>query len=183
MSSFGQTLTALVSDHRADPRALSGRQHGVGPRQLRRPNLQQIPRDGHFRALFVPEPGHALVVADYSSMELRAAAHIFGDRAMTEAIERAFEHGLDLHTITAARMTGKDPAAVTTEERKGAKPSTSARSTDRARGLVQAAWEKWDLVLDPGGGRGVDAGIRDSYSGLVRGRREHHQRCEPGITS
>ena len=37
LSSFGQTLAALVSPVTGpDPRALSGRRHGVGPRQLRR---------------------------------------------------------------------------------------------------------------------------------------------------
>jgi DNA polymerase I len=105
LSSFGQTLAALVSPttgrihaHYRVASTASGRASCAGP------NLQQIPRDGHFRALFVPEPGHVLVVADYSSMELRAAAHISGDRAMTEA----FEQGLDFHKITASRMTGKD---------------------------------------------------------------------------
>ena len=69
----------------------------------------KFPRDPRFRALFVPEPGYVFVVADYSSMELRAAAYISGDHAMTTA----FEQGLDLHRMTAARMTGKDPAEVT----------------------------------------------------------------------
>ena len=54
-----------------------------------------------------------LICADYASMELRAAAHIFGDSAMTSA----FEQGLDLHAITAARMARKDPKDVTKEER------------------------------------------------------------------
>ena len=42
-------------------------------------------------------------VADYSSMEMRAAANISGDVALREA----FENGLDPHKITAMRMTGK----------------------------------------------------------------------------
>ena len=40
-----------------------------------------------------PQPGHVLIVADYASMELRAAAYISGDPVMT----RAFEEGQDLH--------------------------------------------------------------------------------------
>ena len=43
--------------------------------------------------------GCVFVVADYSSMELRAAAYISRDTAMT----KAFEEGRDLHRITAAR--------------------------------------------------------------------------------
>ena len=57
-----------------------------------------------------------------------AAAHISGDLAMREA----FENGLDLHKITAARMTGKALDDVTPEERKGAKCIISVRSTVRA---------------------------------------------------
>ena len=69
-------------------------------------------------ALFIPEPGNVLVVADYASMELRAAAYISGDVEMT----KAFENGVDLHRLTAARMAGKAVADITPEERKSAKP-------------------------------------------------------------
>ena len=118
LTSFGDTLSAKTSP-------VTGRIHASykiagtasGRASCSGPNLQQIPRDKRFRALFVPDPGNVLVVADYSSMELRAAAHISGDPAMTEA----FERGDDLHRITAARMSGKDPADVTDEERSAAK--------------------------------------------------------------
>jgi DNA polymerase I len=86
---FGPTLAARVS-------GLTGRVHGSylvagassGRATCSQPNLQQIPRTSEiadFRALFVPEPGNLLVVGDYSSMELRGAAAITGDRTMTEA--------------------------------------------------------------------------------------------------
>jgi DNA polymerase I len=65
----------------------------------------------------VPEPGNGLIVAEYSSMELRAAAAISGDRTMTEA----FRRGDDLRTITAARVIGKRPEEVTKAERQAAK--------------------------------------------------------------
>ena len=71
-------------------------------------------------------------------MELRAAAHISGDTAMTEA----FEQGLDLHKITAARMTGKTPEEVTDEERRGAKAvNFGAVYGIGAAALVQSAWD------------------------------------------
>ena len=121
LSSFGHTLAALVSPvtgrihaHYRVAGTTSGRASCAGP------NLQQIPRTSEiadFRALFIPGPGCVCVVADYNSMELRAAAHISGDRAMTSA----FEQGLNLHRLTAAQMTGKAPAEVTDEERKGAR--------------------------------------------------------------
>jgi DNA polymerase I-like protein with 3'-5' exonuclease and polymerase domains len=50
------------------------------------PNLQQVPRDPRFRALFRAAECHKLVLADYSSMELRAAAYISRDPVMTRAL-------------------------------------------------------------------------------------------------
>jgi DNA polymerase-1 len=79
-------------------------------------------------------------------MELRAAAHISGDHVMAEV----FEQGLDLHKITASRMTGKDPAAVTDNERKGAKAvNFGAIYGQGAACLIQSTWAQFDLVLDP----------------------------------
>ena len=78
LSSFGQTLAALVSPvtgrihaHYRIASTASGRASCSGP------NLQQVPRDPRFRALFVPEPGNVFVIADYGSMEMRAAASRF----------------------------------------------------------------------------------------------------------
>jgi DNA polymerase I len=119
MTAFGPTLTALVSP-------VTGRIHAnyrvaataAGRATCSYPNLQQAPRDKDFRALFKPGPGAKFVGGDFSSMELRAAAHISGDRAMTAA----FAHGVDLHRLTASRMTGKLLEDVTAEERQAAKP-------------------------------------------------------------
>jgi DNA polymerase-1 len=114
LSSFGITLAAQVSP-------VTGRIHAdyrvagaiTGRASCSSPNLQQIPRDNRFRALFVAAPGNLLVAADFSSMELRAAAEISGDAAM----RNAFERGDDLHRLTAAMVTGKKPEEVTAEER------------------------------------------------------------------
>src|SRR5690606_17263058 len=38
------------------------------------PNMQNIPRDGEIRALFVAGPGDSLMVADYSQIEMRLMA-------------------------------------------------------------------------------------------------------------
>ena len=89
-------VTGRIHAHYRVASTASGRASCAGP------NLQQIPRDSIVSALCsFPRLDYVLVVADYSSMELRAAAYISGDHAMTEA----FEQGLDLHKITASRMT------------------------------------------------------------------------------
>ena len=176
MTSFGQTMTALVSPvtgrihaHYRVAGAASGRASCAGP------NLQQIPHDRPYRALFIPEPGNVLIAADYNNMEMRAAAHISGDREMTGA----FEQGLDLHRITASRVTGKDPAVVTNEERKGAKAVNFGGIYGQgAAGLVQSTWAQFDLVLDPMEAKARLRAFEAAYHGFVQWRRDHYQRCE-----
>ena len=69
----------------------------TGRMSCREPNLQQVPRDESFRKCVTAPEGWSLVDADFSGMELRLAAAVTGDEAMTEA----FQAGEDLHTVTA----------------------------------------------------------------------------------
>jgi DNA polymerase-1 len=85
------------------------------------PNLQAIPirtdLGREIRSAFVAEPGHKLVSADYSQVELRILAHISGEPKLRES----FERGEDIHTTTAAEVLAKDPATLTKDERNVAK--------------------------------------------------------------
>ena len=81
------------------------------------PNLQNIPRGDAFRGCFAPAPGHKLVVADYSQVELRVAAQISGDERMI----RAYAAGEDLHKLTASLIANKPLDEVAKEERQAAK--------------------------------------------------------------
>jgi len=85
------------------------------------PNLQNIPvrtaRGEEIRRCFVAAPGHRLVVADYSQIELRVLAHLSGDDAFIEA----FRRGGDIHRETAAIIFEVPLEAVTAEMRARAK--------------------------------------------------------------
>jgi DNA polymerase-1 len=86
-----------------------------------RPNLHNIPvrRDEgrQFRRVFVPEPGHVLLVADYNQIELRCIAHLAADPGLIAA----FTGGEDIHNATASRVFSVDPGAVTIDQRSKAK--------------------------------------------------------------
>jgi DNA polymerase-1 len=70
------------------------------------PNLQNIPirtaLGREIRRAFVAAPGHLLISADYSQIELRVLAHLSGDETLIEA----FRKGLDIHDQTAGRVFG-----------------------------------------------------------------------------
>ena len=82
-----------------------------------RPNLQNIPirsEEGRqIRRAFVPEPGHLLLVADYSQIELRVLAHLSEDPELMGA----FSRGEDIHRRSIARALGMDESEVTPELR------------------------------------------------------------------
>ncbi|HEX9772287.1 MAG TPA: DNA polymerase I [Steroidobacteraceae bacterium] len=85
------------------------------------PNLQNIPirtpEGRRIRQAFVAPPGHVIVAADYSQIELRIMAHLSGD----EGLLRAFAEDHDIHQATAAEVFGLDPARVSAAQRRAAK--------------------------------------------------------------
>ena len=85
------------------------------------PNLQNIPIRTELgrgiRAAFIAEPGHVLLTADYSQIELRLLAHFSGDSLLVDA----FRRGDDIHTLTASQVFGVPPLMVTADHRRQAK--------------------------------------------------------------
>lgn len=85
------------------------------------PNLQNIPIRSELgrqiRRAFVAAPGHVLVSADYSQIELRLLAHFTEDPVLIEA----FRQGQDIHTRTAMEVFGVAAAAVDGDMRRMAK--------------------------------------------------------------
>jgi DNA polymerase-1 len=122
-STYVDALPELINPH-------TGRVHtnynqavaATGRLSSTNPNLQNIPirteRGREIRKAFVPrDDEHILLAADYSQIELRIIAHLSEDPAMMEA----FNHGLDIHTATAARVYGIQLSEVDKEMRRKAK--------------------------------------------------------------
>jgi len=121
-STYVDTLPALL-------RPTTGRLHttfdqtgtATGRLSSANPNLQNIPirteLGREIRAAFTVEPGHVLLAADYSQIELRLLAHFSGDSLLVEA----FRRGDDVHTLTASQVFGVPPLMVTADHRRAAK--------------------------------------------------------------
>lgn len=103
-SSFNQTITA------------------TGRLSSSEPNLQNIPIKldigKKIRKLFIPSsPEYIFLDGDYSQIELRLLAHISGD----ETLINAFNHNIDIHTLTASQVFHVPFDAVTSLQRSRAK--------------------------------------------------------------
>ncbi len=121
-STYVDALPVLIRSH-------SGRVHttfgqtgtATGRLSSANPNLQNIPirteLGREIRAAFIAEPGHVLLAADYSQIELRLLAHYSKDKLLVEA----FRRGDDIHTLTASQVFGVPPLMVTPDHRRAAK--------------------------------------------------------------
>ncbi len=85
------------------------------------PNVQNIPiraaEGRQIRTAFVSAPGHKLISADYSQIELRLVAHVAGEATMIEA----FHNGVDIHARTASEVFGVPLDEMDGETRRRAK--------------------------------------------------------------
>jgi DNA polymerase-1 len=85
------------------------------------PNLQNIPirtlEGRRIRQAFIAAPGHSLIAADYSQIELRIMAHLSRDPSLL----RAFADDLDVHQATAADVFGVALDHVSADQRRSAK--------------------------------------------------------------
>jgi DNA polymerase-1 len=127
------------------------------------PNLQQVPRDKRYRQCFAAPPGRALVKADYSQLQLRIAAKVSGDQAMLDA----YQADLDLHTLTARQITGKQE--VTKDDRQLAKAVNFGLLFGLgAKGLREYARSNYGLELTETQARQYRRAFFQAYPGLER---------------
>ncbi|MDR0495862.1 MAG: DNA polymerase I [Treponema sp.] len=93
----------------------------TGRLSSREPNLQNIPiraEEGRrIREAFAAAPGHLLISADYSQIELVVLAHLSRD----ENLIAAFRDGTDVHARTASLIFGVDENMVKSDQRRIAK--------------------------------------------------------------
>ena len=131
------------------------------------PNLQNIPvrkeLGSEIRKMFVAAPGHVLVDADYSQIELRLLAHISGD----ETMKNAFLTGEDIHAVTASQVFGVPLEDVTAQMRSHAKAVNF--------GIVYGI-SAFSLAQDIGVRPREAQAYIDAYLGKYHGVREYMER-------
>ena len=105
-------LPLVVDDHDRLHTTFNQTAATTGRLSSNNPNLQNIPirtdLGREIRACFVAAPGNLLVSADYSQVELRLLAHIAGE----DVLKEIFRRGEDVHTATACRVFGVEPAQI-----------------------------------------------------------------------
>lgn len=160
--------------------AATGRLSSSGPNLQNIPIRTEVGRD--IRKAFVAEPGHRLVSADYSQIELRMLAHLSDD----ENLIQAFADGVDIHTAVAAQVFDLKLEAVTSEQRGYAKiinfgiiygvtPYGLARrieglDVDGAKKLI-ADYKARFTGIDRFLGQCVDHAVQHGYVTTMLGRR------------
>ena len=161
------------------------------------PNLQNIPvrtpEGRRIRQAFIAPPGHVLMAADYSQIELRIMAHLSGD----ESLLRAFAEDRDIHQATAAEVFGLAPADVTPDQRRAAKAinfgliyGMSAFGLARQLGIDRGAAQQYvDLYFERYPGREALHGRHPRHGPGTGVRRDGvrpaplpagHPRAQPG---
>jgi DNA polymerase-1 len=177
-NSFGASLVDKIS-------AKTGRLHPsyniastkTGRASCNSPNVQQLPREDKaagFRSCLKARPGYRLIVCDYATMELRAAAAISGDLRMLAD----FEEGIDLHRQLAATILGIPYDAVTREQRNGAKAIGFGTIYGAGpRGIAATAWSNYGIEMSYDDAARALHAFFSRYPTYAIWMRQHHTEC------
>ena len=133
------------------------------------PNLQNIPirteEGSRIRHAFVAEPGHVLVSADYSQIELRLLAHV----ADIPQLKESFARGEDIHARTASEVFGIPM--------QGMDPMTRRRAKAINFGIIYGI-SAFGLARQLGTSPGEAKGYIDAYFARYPGIRTYMDRAK-----
>jgi DNA polymerase I-like protein with 3'-5' exonuclease and polymerase domains len=119
-------------------------------------NLQNLPREktqqqaaATIRGCFVPGEDNVFIDSDFSQIELVVLAHVLEKQlGFRSILAQLVNRGQDVHRLIASRMLGKEPNAVTKEERNSVKPVSFGRPGGMSiEGLRRVAKNGYGLDL------------------------------------
>ncbi|HEU4326743.1 MAG TPA: DNA polymerase, partial [Roseiflexaceae bacterium] len=158
------------------------------------PNLQNIPtrtdEGREIRRAFVSQPGHCLIAADYSQIELRVLAHVTQDPNLV----KVFQEDQDIHAATAAQLFGVPVNQVTKNQRRVAKTTVFGviygissfglaprieASRSEAQALIDALFERFPGIRDYINAT-IETAQREGYVQSLFGRRRSFLELKAG---
>jgi DNA polymerase I-like protein with 3'-5' exonuclease and polymerase domains len=178
LSSFGPRLAQRISP-------VTGRIHGryniaatkSGRFSASNPNLQQLPRRRaiDFPRCVVAAPGYRLISCDWSMVEMRAAAWLYHDRALT----RIFAAGRDIHSETAAAISGLPVDEISPEQRDGAKAINYGSIFGQGpQGLRESAFLNYGVEFSLVEAERACARFKKAYPELQQGLWDNYHLCQ-----
>jgi DNA polymerase I-like protein with 3'-5' exonuclease and polymerase domains len=178
LNNFGSRLAERISP-------ITGRLHGrynlaatkAGRFSASSPNLQQLPakRAPEFKGCIIARPGHVLVGCDWSQIEMRAAAWLYGDPVLTAI----FADGRDIHAETAARIAGIAVADVRPAQREVAKPiNYGAIYGQGPDGLRESAFVNYGVELSRDEAEQARERFFAMFHRLKQGLWDNYYRCK-----
>jgi DNA polymerase-1 len=141
------------------------------------PNPQQVPgqKAPEFKHCIVADPGKLLVGCDYNQIEMRAAAWLYDDRALTAV----YAEGRDLHTEAVTFIVGVRPDQVTPEQRQKAKAlNFGAIFGIGAASLQQYAFANYGAEMTLQEAQNALDRFFNTYRQLKRGLRRNYDVCK-----
>ena len=150
------------------------------------PNLQQIPKEQHWRDLFKAPEGYKIITADYNQIELR----ILAEYSQDETFINSYKNGEDLHKKTASEMLNIDIDKINNEHRNIAKTinfglcygMTAAGlsnsldiDTEKAQQLINRYFRAYPQVKKTLQKLGVQA-LAKGYSETLLGRKRYYKK-------
>jgi DNA polymerase I-like protein with 3'-5' exonuclease and polymerase domains len=177
LNNFGPKLAAQINP-------ATGRLHchfriaaaKTGRFASRNPNLQNLPsaKAPEFRQCVIADSDNLLVVADYSQIEIRVAAHNSRDRVLTEILAT----GGDIHRQSAAMIAGISATEVTKEQRQMAKAvSFGVLYGQQAEGLAASAFVRFGVEMAPAEAQRTLDRFFGAYPDLHRHLQHNFQLC------
>lgn len=152
------TVTGRLSSGKEDSEKLTAQ------RNVRGVNIQQVPRDPFIRGMFGAAPGHTLIEADFSQVELRVVAFLSRDKTMMHL----YQTGQDIHLATASNVLGVPMSAVTKDDRKKAKAVNFGFVYGMGwKKFILTAFEKYELHFTEAEAQQVRKLFFQQFSGLL----------------
>jgi DNA polymerase I-like protein with 3'-5' exonuclease and polymerase domains len=134
-----------------------------------RPNLQQVPREGGFRACITADPGHLLISADFSGVELRVAAALSQDPNLKAIVA---DPGRDIHREIAQLVWGP-----------GAGKAERYQAKRKVFGRLYGSGLNGLITSDPPVSEGIARSIIDAMDQMTPGLTEWSRQVADAVES